>query len=442
VGALEIPTVALSAYEAARMAAVVMRRCSEEMVRWVPIVLKVTLVAAVVTSAGFIWVGGAANPILPVPVSPRLETLAEKNERLFRRDVLPELLAELRKMLPEDNSPQLAEVRAFGSAVECEFVTAKVLLPDSGRTRLRLSYCTVRRRMEVTVDLFGDGMWKVIDPKRPVIFEFDVFGLGRLNADTGHERIAFGQSAFEKIPADGQAVDELIRRTFGEPANELILPVGVTAVSGDGNRPFVVAHDHGLFDWDGRKWRYRGECSGWFLTLVGDRFYADRDGVISRRVDDTGGRWETVAHRPPEDWNKFRVCGMAVAGGRLHYSVHRHPDGATALWTKLLSDPQAKWVRGEMVAHPNHLIGAGDWLFSVDVDNALVRRSAAEPTAAWERLGRLPTATGEIQAIGDRLLAFDRAKGSIFARPLAGSAVEWQVIGRIRSRNADRTFDK
>jgi hypothetical protein len=360
-----------------------------------------------------------------------VESLAARNDRLFRRDVLPELLAELTRMLPPDNPPRVVGVRTSGTQIECEFVTARAFLPTTKPTGIRVRYCTLRRRMDVFADLHGSGAWKGINPERPIIFDLAIPGLGLPAWDTGHQGIAFGRQAFGKLPIDDRAEAELARAVFGEPGNALTLPQEVRAVTAVGERWFVTTQDSGLFARDGGRWRYRGECPGWFLSAVGDRLYADRDGVETRSVDGTGAAWERVCERPPEDWKKFEVRGMAAAGGQVHYAVHRRTDGATAVWSKRLDDPKAEWRRDQLPVHPGLFTGAGDWLYAAGPEGRLARRSATDSTAKWEPIGRLPADVGLLQAVGDRLLAFDRAKGSIHARSLNGVDVGWQEVGQI-----------
>ncbi len=387
-------------------------------------------------TAGLVW-QSMVRPA-PVPMTPvEVESLQAKNLRLFHADVLPSLLVEFRQMVPADNSVRLMAARAYGSVVEGVFETERPLLPGLRPTGLRMRYCMFRRRMETDADLSGTGTWKAINLERPIILDLAIPDLRLPAADLGKAWVAACRTAFAHLPADDRAEADLVRHVFGERGHDLIVPPEVRSATGDGGRVFVTTGDDALFLRTTDGWRYLGECRGWFLATTGDKLYADGHaggaGVWQRPVTGVEAEWVRVCDRPPEDWGRFRVCGMAVAGGRVHYAVVRHPDGATALWSRSLDDAKAEWTRGELPVHPNSLTGSGTWLYSVASENALVRRVVADPTAAWERVGPMPASCDMLQAVGSQLWAFDRRQGPIHTRPISGdAATKWTVVGRIR----------
>lgn len=155
------------------------------------------LTAAVgLATGGVVW---WPRPDPPAPTdSARAESLEERNERLFRADVLPELLAELARMLPPANPPRFVGVATSGTQLTCEFASERGLIGTAKPFRLRLYYCTLQREFRVESDPLGNGKWRWVDPARPIILDPGIPGLPTV--DLGHERFAFGQRAFDKLP--------------------------------------------------------------------------------------------------------------------------------------------------------------------------------------------------------------------------------------------------
>lgn len=127
---------------------------------------------ATVGVAAGVWWGTSApppSPAAPVPVAAAVESVPDRNLRVFRDAVLPTAVAALRDLPPEFGAVTLASVDAFDTRVDCTFE-----LRDRGSarvppSRLRFVHQTRDGSTRILFDMFGRGRPKPLNPERALV---------------------------------------------------------------------------------------------------------------------------------------------------------------------------------------------------------------------------------------------------------------------------------
>ncbi len=223
-----------------------------------PAVRTVTLKAAAVLLAG-LTVGGVGvagwaatrepapesaqvpppEPESPVPAAPvRLETVAERNLRVFHAEVLPVQLGLLREVAL-GGEVELVAVEAFDSRVECVF---RIHYRSDGEERytsgLRFTHDASNHFTGVRFDLYGRGEWKVLNTRGPFV--------GLWNPLTGVEVMIppppgfeAARRAFERLPQDDRTLAQA--RAHADEMRAAVTPfLGTWYDCGDPARRVVV----------------------------------------------------------------------------------------------------------------------------------------------------------------------------------------------------------
>jgi RNA polymerase sigma-70 factor (ECF subfamily) len=200
-------------------------------------------------TAGFLAVCGVTvagrstdRPPAPTPAVVRggitavveLETVPDRNLRVFRAEVLPRQLAALKGVTFGNGGVELEKVEVFDTRLRCDYVLHH--RPDNApawKSRIRFDHNTIDRGSGVYFDLFGRGEGKPLDTKKPII-------LWR-NPVTGYEVVVpvacleEARVAFDLLPRDERTAEE---RRAHERAIDLLAAryVGTWYVRGDPER--------------------------------------------------------------------------------------------------------------------------------------------------------------------------------------------------------------
>lgn len=106
----------------------------------------------------------------PPPPPPKVETLPEKNRRLFEGLVRPRAELAIRKLAPnEGESVRIARVATYDTRLEVHVAVTRTGPPRSA-TNLRVVFDSRDNDLRVHADLFGTGKWQSITPERPLYF--------------------------------------------------------------------------------------------------------------------------------------------------------------------------------------------------------------------------------------------------------------------------------
>jgi RNA polymerase sigma factor (sigma-70 family) len=402
--------------------------------------------AILLLSTGLILMGGAATmaawttrgrqptatdlpPEKLGAVRLRSESLQEKNLRLLHSEVIPLLLKESRTFTPADNPLRLADVRAFGSEVECQFQTEQPIIAGWKPAGIKLRYCTLMRKLEIAANLDGNSPWKVIDPERPIILDLAIPGVPVPAVNLATKYVTAAQAAFDRLPSDVRAEAEQLQRLFGASPMELLLPAGMSGFAADAGQLFAVdARTHALFirDLAGR-WHYGGNCPGWWLAVHGGQLYCIRgDEILTRSVDAPTAPWARWSDLPLPGKNEGRGF-LAVNGERIYVAIHPN-----IFSHRPIAKPEQPWKRevSPIPIWPNGISATVDRFFGHDATH-VIARPLQDSAAPWSKVARWPKECQFLVIDGDRLLAFG-GPGPIYTRPVAaGPEVDWSIVGRV-----------
>ena len=365
----------------------------------------------------------ARPPATAVP-----ETLQERNLRIARDEVAGEVQNLFQRFYPAPHVVEVAGVRAFGSEVEVEL---SVTPPPPAVTGLaavsRGKYCTFRRQLTVASQPTGQDRWYGMNPERPIEVTLpNPFG-SPFVITRGRDEFAEAKRLFGRLPKDDRAEAELLRMLFGPRGGELLLPTENRGVSGFPGGLILVAGNSGMYVRDGAgKWRYAGECPGWHPAVVDGQIYCDSNAIWSRPLDKPSADWVKWCELPTLELGEQMRGPLFVAGGRLCMTMHPH-----SVRSRPLNDPSVGWTRTEHRPHHEGLAVIGDTLFGND-GKMLFKRPAAQFDATWVPVGPWPSGCDRLVADADRLLAYGRGPGPIYARAIAAKPTDpWTKVGRV-----------
>ncbi|WP_202920161.1 RNA polymerase sigma factor [Urbifossiella limnaea] len=369
----------------------------------------------------------APTPAVAAAVEP--ENLQVKNLRITREEIAPQVRDIFQRFYPKENLVRVESVRAFGSEVEVEL---RVTPPPPAITQLaavsRGRYCVFRRKLRVDSQPTGDTRWYWMNPEKPVAIKLPALsGPGR-EVVIGRDEFAATERLFDRLPKDERAEAALLRLLFGPPGSELLLPARSLGASGFSGRVILAAECGGLYVRDDTdSWRYTGECPGVSPVVADGRAFCHVNGGIwSRLLAEPTAPWVKWCDEPPLEPGDQDRRDLFIAGGRLCMAMKPH-----ALNSRPLSDPAVGWVRTTHPVQHGGFAVVGDFLFGNDGER-LFKRPASQLDAAWVPVGPWPPGYDRLVADGDRLLAFGRDPGPIYARPAAALAdVPWTEAGRV-----------
>lgn len=399
---------------------------------WLTIGLPVVVACAGLVVGGVAIGWPPAEPVTPAPTvgSAELpETLQERNTRITRDVLAPQLRDQLQRFYPPPHEVAVVRVQAVGSEVEVEFrVTPPVPATSGLASRLRGRYCMVLRRLAVYGQPHGETRWYWMDPDKPLAVQFPIpFGL-KTEVVRGREEFAAAERLFAQLPPDARAEPDQVRTLFGV-GGAVRLPTESRGVSGFPGGLVAATADGGLFVRDAAgRWRAAGPCPGWGPVVADGRVYCfNAGGIQSRPLDRPDARWEKWGDAPPLRPGEPRHGHLFVAGERVCMTID--PQGVAS---RPLNDPTAGWERSGHSLGPHSVVEVGETLFGTD-GKRLYKRPAAHPDAGWVLAGPWPTDDDRLVADGDRLLAYTWGPGPIYARPAAaGPDVPWEEVGRVR----------
>jgi RNA polymerase sigma-70 factor (ECF subfamily) len=394
--------------------------------------LPVLLAGAVLASG--LAAGGVAlwpRPVLPAPppIAER-ETLQAKNLRILQTEVLPKVLVELDRVLPDDAPWVFVDAVAVGSDTRVEFRSGRAT-PGTAPRRLRMSYCTHMRRFWAGHYDPVDGSWPTGDPEQPAALRMLVpFAQGdTLKLPLVHRnRWAEVVRAFDLLPTDDRTEGELVRYLFGPTGaargEELTVTVETRAVAANANGLYLCAGNGTYTRPATGGWRYWGMTLGWGMGVDDERLYCYHDQAVwAYRLDAPASPPLKVCDSPERLW----LRSLAVAGGT--FAAAPMDDRRHEVWVRRTA--AADWVR---VAAPGHVlavaVGDGD-LFAATADR-LYLRPIDRPEAAWTDAGATPKDTLTLFLWGDRLVHVPRGGEPVRARRrTVDPAAAWEAIGRV-----------
>ncbi len=368
------------------------------------------------------------HPALERPKATDDETLQDRNLRLARERVIPELMRLGEKLFPAEFALKEHAIRARGSEVECELRTSRPLIPSWKPAVLKIRYSLLLRKMEMEADLRGQGRWTVIDPKRPIVLDLAIPGIPLPAIDLAKDNFANTLAALERIPSDPRSEKEQIRWLFGDDPEKLLMPTGLRGFAADNGRMYIVDQDQAIYIREPNgQWHFAGTCPGWWMVARSGRLYCQRGSEISTRLaDERDASWER--------WGDFPSLNAGERSGFLavtdkHLIVMVHPNVACI---RPLAEPDKPWVREENTnpIWPDGVVGIRDQLIAHDQRNLLLR-SATDPNAKWKPIASWPEGGSFLALDGDRLLNLGNV-GEIYSRPLtAGPEVGWSNAGTV-----------
>ncbi len=374
---------------------------------------------------------GARGPVPLASITPKRETLQERNARIATDELATPLRDLVQKFYPPPHQVGVVGVRAVGSEVEIEFrVTPPV--PDAAGlpSRLQARYCMVLRRLTIRGQSDGQTDWYWIDPDKPMELKIpNPFGPPTVIV-RGREEFAAAEKLFARLPPDERAEPDQVRALFGAPGGTVLLPTETRGVSGFPGGLVAATRDGALFVRDDPGWwRSAGTCPGWGPLVADGRVYCYTHGMIrSRPLNDPTAPWEKWCDEPPLALGNLRLGQLFVAGGQLCMTVE--PSG---LYSRPLTDRTAGWKWGTNDLNLTGVAAAGDTLFATD-GKRLFQRPAANPDAAWTPVGPWPVGQERLFVDGDHLRTYVWGPGPIYTRPVsAGPDVPWREIGRVRN---------
>ncbi len=380
-----------------------------------------------------LWSTSDPKPVAPLPTKPEparaSETLSEKNERLARSEVVPELSKLVQSYASAENPFETPSVRAFGSQVECIYRTDPKRSPTGRGLGLKIQYCVFHRQLDVAVELAGDGSWKAINPDNPIVVGVNLSFLRTKEAYIGGQNGQKMRALFERLPTDARAERAAIEALFGEePAEKsLTLPSGLRAIAANPDAILVETANNWCYRWTRKAgWETGGSIRGmWFPVVVGERLFSVADGAIwIAPFHDRTPKWKRLC--PTAEGSSGEYGAMASASGRLFLATNRGQ-----LWSHPADESPIAWTREPDPPLGGHLLSAaGDKLIAVG-DSGYLARPAADPMAPWTHYAPFVEGHHRLVVFGDRLLAISAAPGPIYARPLAAKPeVRWQIAGK------------
>jgi RNA polymerase sigma factor (sigma-70 family) len=353
--------------------------------------------ALVVAGLGTVLLVGGVSPSAPdepshppnqvtgTAVAALVETLQEKNLRIFRSEVLPKLTPALRQL---GGGFHLVDLRAEGTEVIWFLEGTRPFFGCTKPPRARGRYCVLARDLYSELDLAGTGDWTGAGADR-IVIRSELFGR-KSELTLSIDQLGI-RSAFDLLPPDERALEEFNNHLRHEPvasAVELVLPgLGWWGVAGNSRCLYVVTVSGLLLARDSRGafpgWQYIGACERQAEGLASNDellFRVRHDGQIVARSA------ELMVH----DW---RPIGPALRDG-------------------------------------GHLCAACGALFCVKEDFTLWSRPIEERDGTWRQVGTAPGGQ-ELAAIGDRLYCLNTRDGlpELWSRPLAAADGAWERAG-------------
>jgi RNA polymerase sigma-70 factor (ECF subfamily) len=153
------------------------------------------------------------NPQTIAPVAePSEETLTDKNLRLLRTVVAPKVCEALQPLALAGGTFKVIETDTYDSRARCvvEVNNEKSITGLGKVSRVAVYYDSYLRHSYVYFDAMGDGKWKWIDVKRPLV----LFRIDELNWEmvVKLNRLEQAVQAFEELPKDPRGAAEAERR--------------------------------------------------------------------------------------------------------------------------------------------------------------------------------------------------------------------------------------
>jgi hypothetical protein len=180
--------------------------------------LKKAAVLIGVTAAGGLtagaWLGArpddppavtATAPVPPAPPAP-VESVPDRNLRVFRAEILPLELEILKELLVGGGEVTLESVEAFDSRIDCVFLLKHRVEREGRVSRLRFLHAAEASRVWVFLDLDGDRRYRSIDLSKPIILWRNPFT--GTEWVVGSPPLAKAVRLFGRIPRDVQAATE------------------------------------------------------------------------------------------------------------------------------------------------------------------------------------------------------------------------------------------
>lgn len=407
--------------------------------RWLSWKALVAGVACAGVAAGGVAIGWRPNAQPAPALRPAVasgpgqpETLQAKNLRILHDEVLPRLRAELQRTMPSDNPVTVTDARAVGSEVEVELRPARPI-PGQFPARLRLRYCVFRRQMSALEDVDKPWQWSYVPTVR---FETSAVPnplapfapLFVTRAVPTNDRWESARRVFAVLPPDPRAQEELIGELFVPPGGAFRLPAKSRGTSSFTGGLIVADVSDGLFVRNpAGRWRYAGECPGWWPVVAGRWVYCiEGEQLLARPLADPSAPWQKWCDLPPVLPGEV-TCSLFVDGGRIW--VARSP---SRLYSRPVTGPATPWERTDFVGQVCWRAGIDGTVYGNDGLHVLVAGRVSQPEAGWRRIGPWPERCGSLIVDGNRLLAYDPGSGPIYSRPIsAGSDHPWKVEGRI-----------
>jgi RNA polymerase sigma-70 factor (ECF subfamily) len=171
----------------------------------------------------------------PQPLPTRVESVSDRNLRIFRAEVLPLQKAALKGLVVGGAEIVLRSVQARDTRIQCVYELPFGADRLGVVSHIEFIYDTSTRRTQVYYDMFGDGQAKPLDPERPLI-------LGQ-NPLTGSKivirfaSVEDAVAAFVHLPQDEQTESEA--RAYQLALEQAIAPyLGRWYIHGDASRGF------------------------------------------------------------------------------------------------------------------------------------------------------------------------------------------------------------
>lgn len=406
---------------------------------WIPgrwLVMTGVVVLGLLGATAAVFWPQTAPSVKPLAMhSQRVESLQERNLRLFEAEVRPALLAVMEPYLSPFEG-RIDWVRAEGSEVHVLFAGTRVIPPLRKPPRLLLRYCMLTREIKLDLDDPWTGKWREINPDRAVILSYGRFDLFRMP----FQELGKVEQAFAGLPADPRAADEFLRRRLAaiQPLRtDLTVPFdrttpGTNAIAGNQHALLVQLNGAVLMlgGVSGEvNWHYYCTSPGIRLAVNDAALFTIGKGRTQRRsLAEADASWHAIGDDPPQwGWDDL------AATNDLLFSAHHKG----RLRVRSASPEVEDWTdAGRLPAqfdHVNCLCGAGDRLFAF-TPAGLFSRPSTRDDVPWQLEGRLPPETSRVVRWRDQLLCWSSTQW--FERPVAGG--EWRVGGSARVASCPR----
>jgi len=397
---------------------------------WKPRLAKVSAaLAGLLLIASMVWYatrGSRTSVPQSVPekiVIESTETLAEKNLRLFRANVLDELPIVAKGLaFGSDGRAEVIEHSAVGSEITFSLRITHNQRSNAPVSLLKLRYCVEERRLAMEADLWNKGVWKKVDPDRPIVLINKQNPLSRVFGEVIIRPKAIGEieTLLLRVPDDGRARAEVtsryaaLRKQDGRP-----WPAGVFHAAGNDRWLYCVTGEGRLLfrrkmDDPDDVWECLCRVSGdpVLIAATNEWLYA-WNGVDLRAspADAVPPTWMNVGPMPDGiEWDSAWSNGLGATESWLVYWEGDGTKRPYRVWIREATGDRRDWKKIEAPGRLQAVAGGRFVIVDDKPPGHLLARRIDEPNGRWIDLGEhLPTgwAAPLVGGAGRRLVWWD-----------------------------------